>query len=189
MKKNNLNILAVVFLGLNIVFLLAYDLYYAFGYEYGLVNQNMGVSSLSTIIPWIFAIVTTVLLIIGVLKQSKIFFCIHYGYQIIYSFVKTIFVTFQYANVSSMRTYIPINIISGLSSISFNIFMLLFIFIVFNWKEKKANTFNEYNIAENVVGNAEKASPDILLEYKELLDSGAITQDEFDNKKKELLNL
>ena len=37
--------------------------------------------------------------------------------------------------------------------------------------------------------DAKEPDPDMLLKYKELLDAGVITQEEFETKKKELINL
>ena len=48
------------------------------------------------------------------------------------------------------------------------------------------NIFNDKSIAEPTV---QSTSADELKKYKELLDSGAITQEEFDAKKKEILGL
>lgn len=73
MKKDRLTILSIVFLGINIVFTIAYDLYYAFGYEYGLVKGDTGISSIGTIASWVVTIACTVLLIVGVLTQKKYF--------------------------------------------------------------------------------------------------------------------
>ena len=63
--------------------------------------------------------------------------------------------------------------------------------IVFNKKEQEM--VNEIKVfVENRLSNinAQSESPtEQIKEYKELLDSGIITQEEFDMKKKELLNL
>lgn len=83
-----------------------------------------------------------------------------------------------------MNKFIPLNIFSALSNIAFNAFMLLFILIVFKWKEK--TSFDTYN---NNGYSSVNLNTDVLLEYKQLLDSGVITQEEFDKKKWELLNM
>lgn len=184
MKKDRLTILSVVFLGINIVFKIAYDLYYAFGYEYGLVKGDTGVSSIGTIASWVVTIACTVLLIVGVLTQKKIFFCLYYGFNIFFSLVGMGSQIIANIDHLSMNKFIPLNIFSALSNIAFNAFMLLFILIVFKWKEK--TSFDTYN---NNGYSSVNLNTDVLLEYKQLLDSGVITQEEFDKKKWELLNM
>lgn len=184
MKKDRLTILSVVFLGINIVFTIAYDLYYAFGYEYGLVKGDTGISSIVTIASWVVTIACTVLLIVGVLTQKKIFFCLYYGFNIFFSLVGMGSQIIANIDHLSMNNFIPLNIFSALSNIAFNAFMLLFILIVFKWKEK--TSFDTYN---NNGYSSVNLNTDVLLEYKQLLDSGVITQENFDKKKWELLNM
>lgn len=184
MKKDRLTILSIVFLGINIVFTIAYDLYYAFGYEYGLVKGDTGISSIGTIASWVVTIACTVLLIVGVLTQKKIFFCLYYGFNIFFSLVGMGSQIIANIDHLSMNKFIPLNIFSALSNIAFNAFMLLFILIVFKWKEK--TSFDTYN---NNGYSSVNLNTDVLLEYKQLLDSGVITQEEFDKKKWELLNM
>ena len=69
--------------------------------------------------------------------------------------------------------------------------------IVERIKEKESN-FSKANLESDIEEDisikednriSEKEIPEILKKYKELLDMGAITQEEFDKKKKELLDL
>ncbi len=53
----------------------------------------------------------------------------------------------------------------------------------------KCNSTNISLLGENESAPSDKSSADELKKYKELLDMGAITQEEFDEKKKQLLNL
>lgn len=49
--------------------------------------------------------------------------------------------------------------------------------------------FNQFAFKEDIVPEHTVSSADEITKYKALLDSGAITQEEYDAKKKELLNL
>lgn len=53
----------------------------------------------------------------------------------------------------------------------------------------KCNSTNISLLGENESAPSDKSSADELKKHKELLDMGAITQEEFDEKKKQLLNL
>lgn len=79
---------------------------------------------------------------------------------------------------ASIRVFPPV-----FQSIVMIILMLaiLVVFVVKNSKKKPKQTNIE---AKQELGRVEK-----LTKLKELLDAGAITQEEFDEKKKELLNL
>lgn len=50
-----------------------------------------------------------------------------------------------------------------------------------------SNTYNSFEVIKN--SETEKENIELLIKYKELLDKGIITQDEFNEKKKEFLDL
>ncbi|MDO4282344.1 MAG: SHOCT domain-containing protein [Clostridia bacterium] len=60
-----------------------------------------------------------------------------------------------------------------------------FVNVVNEQLNQKSNSFN----ASNIVNNNSNDETDKILKYKNLLDQGIITQEEFDKKKKELLGL
>lgn len=49
--------------------------------------------------------------------------------------------------------------------------------------------YNEQSVKSNVPNNIEVSVPEQIKQYKDLLDCGAITQDEYETKKKQLLNI
>ena len=51
------------------------------------------------------------------------------------------------------------------------------------------STENRKEIQEQLTSNSNFSVTDEIKKYKELLDMGAITQEEYERKKKELLNL
>ena len=74
--------------------------------------------------------------------------------------------------------------------------VICFVFIFISKKKRNATTDNSnlyeynnnsYNETNSTINNT--ANPDELRKYKALLDDGIITQEEFEAKKKELLNL
>lgn len=69
--------------------------------------------------------------------------------------------------------------------ICFAIAMFVMIIVSF---VKRANVFND-TVQEVKVVNAKESNADELKKYKELLDAGTITQEEFESKKKQLLGL
>ena len=73
--------------------------------------------------------------------------------------------------------------------IEFTLYALIIIQIVksFTVKKEVVHSYSTASVASSV--NTSLSTADILLNFKNLLDEGAITQEEFDAKKKELLNL
>lgn len=188
MKKNNLTILAVVFLGLDIVFTLAYYIYSFYvrrfygepSYQYGYYDATV---PKRTIIGIVFVCIFLILLIVGVIIKNKIIFCVAYGLNIVSAFINMVYYTIFNISIESLRYFVPESILYGLSRTTFNIFMLLFILIVFKWKEQPV-VYNGSNSHDK-----KDLNTDLLFEYKQLFDNGVITQEEFDKKKYELLNL
>lgn len=179
MKKDNLKTLFIVFSALNIVFNVAYILFYHI-----FSIQDIGVD---LILP-IFNTITAIILSIGILRQKKSLCCVYFIAQSLVSFIAIIIHIincFQY----SFAEYVQVKIVycfSSLRSITFNIIMLLFVIVAFRLKEKTDIIPIENNL---ITKDQSEFSADMLIEYKNLLDIGAITQEEFENKKKELINL
>ena len=86
----------------------------------------------------------------------------------------------SYYNCTITETDFPIALFSG----------LLFAVIVVAFAKRSSFIAEPKESKQTVVNNIqETTNADELKKYKDLLDSGAITQEEFDAKKKELLGL
>ena len=67
---------------------------------------------------------------------------------------------------------------------------LLFAVVIISFAKRSSVIAESKETQQTVVNNIQKTSnADELKKYKDLLDNGAITQEEFENKKKELLGL
>lgn len=143
-------------------------------------------SSLLFIIIFLLEIVFLILTILGVKKeQHKIY--------IFYSLVNAICIfLFQFVKIvkdimtfieNQQGFYFPTYDYISLVKILFGI--LVFIATVVIYKQEKIEADNT-NYKNKIKGTS---SEDDILKYKELLDIGAITQEEFEQKKKELLGL
>ena len=83
---------------------------------------------------------------------------------------------------------VTLNSVSGItSSILMMVLILAVSIIVIKKSPRTKNQANQTSPTETVRANG--SSIDKLTKLKELLDAGAITQEEFDAKKKEILNL
>ena len=139
-----------------------------------------------TVINLILNIVFFVSIFIGIKKEKHIIY-------LIISALKTIGVcAFQISSIVKSVTFshetaqrIDFPVYGGsLIVIVFSIIMLIVTVAVFKQAGGKANTTETVQII-----NTEKNINEELFQYKELLEIGAITQEEFEAKKKELLGL
>jgi len=184
MKKNNLFNLAAIFAGISILFSIVYEVLFIFFFNYGAVKDSSNIWEL--VISGVITVVFTVLLIIGIVTQKKIFFLFCYGCYIIYNLFYALY------NLVNSVLYEPeyyIHIVfSSLSSLMINICMLLFILGMFKWKEKLDSVNTMIAHLNHAKGNDTMNQADKLMEYKELLDIGAISEEEFEAKKKEIMH-
>ncbi len=85
------------------------------------------------------------------------------------------------------------NLFANYPAVFTALFSILFAVIVIACAKRSsliASSGNKATVQKTVINNIkENTSADELKKYKDLLDAGAITQEEFDIKKKQLLNL
>lgn len=138
-----------------------------------------------SIIIRIIGVIPTVLFIIGLKKENPVLMTIKFVYGIIsnvFGLVNQI-IGSSYHGVSYLNL---VSLIAGsLSGIVWNLVLLFVVIIIFKATEDKSKT----TVPLAVVQPENKDRTGMLQEYKNLLDMGAITQEEFEEKKKELLNI
>lgn len=141
----------------------------------------------SMLIPmYVLYILCAVMCIISIISNSKYKDGISHGAVATLLFIYTMFV-FLFINSGKSLNYLyiietdfPIELFIGLS--------LAMVVVAF---AKRSSFIAESKESKQTVVNniQETTNADELKKYKDLLDSGAITQEEFDAKKKELLGL
>ena len=139
----------------------------------------------SMLIPmYILYILCAVMCIISIISKSKHKDGKAHGAVAILLFIYTMFF-FCFFNSSDynckiIETDFPIGLFAG----------LLFAVIVVAFAKRSSLIADSKESQQTVVNNIqETTNADELKKYKDLLDNGAITQEEFDAKKKELLGL
>lgn len=188
MKKSSLLTISGILTLAKVLFTVVYDLLYCFVYEYGLYKNEYTETKtvIIDVIEYVIIIASLIILSIGFFKKNKQLICAYFGLdcvlvvRYICSNIHTMIVTKDVANGIRL---IPLNI----SNLLFDAAMILFVIAMFE-KSQEDNRNNLLPVTDNTfVNNVENT--DKMLQYKKLLDDGTITQEEFDRKKKELLNL
>ena len=177
MKNNKLFNVSAIFLVLYVLFTIVYDivLFSLYG-------------SVGTFVNSALTLVFAVFILIGVFTQKKVFFILYYVLITIGDIISLPISIFT--NISMDTKYFVAMTFSALGSIALNMFFLILILAMFKWKES-LDTANKMMMTLNNTKETEynkSTSADKLLEYKELLDIGAITVEEYNMKKNELLN-
>lgn len=126
----------------------------------------------------------SICLIIGILKRNKTLISAYIAYPVI-NFIGNILyciIAIFGGTVYGISLYIS-QLMNGLGSIAFTVALILLILRLFDLKGEPNSKGIEPNHKELTFDT------NLLIDYKNLLDSGAITQEEFDAKKKEVLGL
>lgn len=108
---------------------------------------------------------------------------------ILYSIGHSIYNLLSYSNVNEMSTLLNFTVLNIIVSNLPKIPVIIQLIISFRFK-KMDNSYYMYSLNQQQLQEKKATdNADELYKYKELLDCGTITQKEFDDKKKELLNL
>ncbi len=147
--------------------------------KYGWSEIILGVLCVFTLIAGVSVIILAVLILIIEGYNKKLLFIsntVCLALSFLYMLAGTIAVIISNANFN--------NLFSTLAYIPFILTCLFYIAFVFCLKKLPDKEFCKRNSKQNYKKELKR-----VIELKQLLDMGAITKEEFDKKKKELLNL
>ena len=151
-------------------------------------EDNILYSSITEeLIPLIICVVAGVCIINAYLKNNRVSIVM----GLILDFAMIISVGIE-SFIIPLTNSIPVGLTHIVRFVLLSIsFVLVIIELILMDRLQKSNNqdFNSNNQNENIFVELNTDNKDLLIKYKELLDIGAITQEEFDTKKKELLNL
>ena len=197
--KQKLKLFSVVLIVLETICLFIPLCFKSIYHNYGTISiENVNIFNVSTTLGTILSIIVIILLLFSFvayllsLLQKKIKYTNLYFYSSIVSFLALVgFAVYADRFASIHYTY-------GFHFQSWSINWLFYVIIVLHIVTIIFSVFIRFRKFEDIIlkesnqeekSNNSVSSADELKKFKELLDMGAITQEEFDAKKKQLLGL
>lgn len=118
----------------------------------------------------------TLLIVIGLKRTNKVLLIVGSIITIVYIILYVVMI------IDRSTIWEVLNILSLIC-------ILLQILVLFVFKNKKSELSKDYSLPLATIEDPTIGNADRIMKYKELLDMGVITQEEFEEKKKELLDL